>query len=131
MENFEAAIEAGKLTGKPVQPEIMIPLVSTVRELNVLSEAIKAVAKAVQAEHGAMVPFTIGVMIETPRACLRAAASSMRSFGKPCSTAFVHRCALLMRARAFRRRSSTGTCCTAPITSWWNPLESLSPIRLN
>ena len=69
---FEAAIEAGRATGAPVRPEIMIPLVSTVRELEVLSESIEAVADAVHAEHGGMVDFTIGVMIETPRACLRA-----------------------------------------------------------
>ena len=69
---FEAAIEAGRITGAPVQPEIMIPLVSAVRELEVLSEAIETVADAVHAEQGEMVDFTIGVMIETPRACLRA-----------------------------------------------------------
>ena len=50
----------------------MIPLVSAVRELEVLSEAIETVADAVHAEQGEMVDFTIGVMIETPRACLRA-----------------------------------------------------------
>ena len=69
---FEAAIEAGRATGSPVRPEIMIPLVSAVRELEVLSAAIDAVADAVHAEQGVMVEFTVGVMVETPRACLRA-----------------------------------------------------------
>ncbi len=69
---FEAAIEAGRATGSPVRPEIMIPLVSAVRELEVLSAAIGAVAEAVDAEQGVMVEFTVGVMVETPRACLRA-----------------------------------------------------------
>ena len=69
---FEAAIEAGRSTGSPVHPEIMIPLVSAVRELDLLSEVINTVADAVYAEQGGMVQFTIGVMIETPRACLRA-----------------------------------------------------------
>jgi pyruvate,orthophosphate dikinase len=69
---FEAAIEAGGATGSPVRPEIMIPLVSAVRELEVLSASIEAVADAVRAERGCMVEFTVGVMIETPRACLRA-----------------------------------------------------------
>ena len=69
---FEAAIEAGERTGRPVQPEIMIPLVSAVKELAVLHEVINTVADAVYAERGGMVGFTIGVMIETPRACLRA-----------------------------------------------------------
>ncbi|MEM6420959.1 MAG: pyruvate, phosphate dikinase [Pseudomonadota bacterium] len=70
---FEAALEAGDRTGQPVRPEIMIPLVSAVRELSVLRERIEAVAEAVRAEFGRMVDYTIGVMIETPRACLRAA----------------------------------------------------------
>ena len=82
---FEAAIEAGRATGAPVRPEIMIPLVSAVRELEVLSERIETVADAVHAEQGAMVDFTIGVMIETPRACLRAgdiaATAGFLSFG--------------------------------------------------
>ena len=69
---FEAAIEAGRATGSPVRPEIMIPLVSAVRELEVLSAVIDRVAAAVREEHGAMVEYTVGVMVETPRACLRA-----------------------------------------------------------
>jgi pyruvate,orthophosphate dikinase len=69
---FEAAIEAGRATGRPVRPEIMIPLVSAVRELDVLSAVIGKVARSVEAEQGVMVEFTVGVMVETPRACLRA-----------------------------------------------------------
>lgn len=69
---FEAAIVAGRRTGSPVQPEIMIPLVSAVKELVLLRAAIDAVADAVHAEQGEMVRFSVGVMIETPRACLRA-----------------------------------------------------------
>ncbi len=69
---FEAAIEAGRVTGSPVRPEIMIPLVSAVRELEVLSATIDRVAEAVREEQGAMVEYTVGVMMETPRACLRA-----------------------------------------------------------
>jgi len=69
---FEAACEAGRATGHPVRPEIMIPLVSAVRELEVLRERIDAVAASIAAERGEMVSYTVGVMIETPRACLRA-----------------------------------------------------------
>ena len=69
---FEAALIAGNKTGAPVRPEIMLPLISAVRELEVLTVQINAVAKEVQAEHGDLVDYTIGVMIETPRACLRA-----------------------------------------------------------
>ena len=69
---FEAACEAGRRTGQPVRPEIMIPLISAVRELEVLRSRIDAVAAEVRAERGEMVDYRVGVMIETPRACLRA-----------------------------------------------------------
>jgi pyruvate,orthophosphate dikinase len=70
---FEAACEAGRRTGQPVRPEIMIPLVSAVRELELLKLHIEAVAAEVRAERGEMVDYHVGVMIETPRAALRAA----------------------------------------------------------
>ncbi|MEO0822908.1 MAG: putative PEP-binding protein [Pseudomonadota bacterium] len=69
---LEAAIEAAAATGKPVVPEIMIPLVSAVRELELLRERIDAVAEALRSERAAMVDYRVGVMLETPRACLRA-----------------------------------------------------------
>ncbi len=69
---IEAAIEAGKRTGQPVVPEIMIPLVATKRELDMLKAAIDRTAKAVMAETGAKIDYTVGTMIELPRACLRA-----------------------------------------------------------
>ncbi len=62
---FEAAADAGT-GGARVRPEIMIPLVSTLREFEVVRERIDAVA----ARHA--VDYQVGVMIETPRACLRA-----------------------------------------------------------
>jgi len=69
---FEAACEAAKSTGQPVRPEIMIPLVSAVRELDVLKRHIESVASEVRTERGEMVDYHVGVMIETPRAALRA-----------------------------------------------------------
>jgi pyruvate,orthophosphate dikinase len=73
---FEAACEAAVHTCQPVRPEIMIPLVSAVRELELLKRHIDAVAAEVraevEAEHGEMVDYHVGVMIETPRAALRA-----------------------------------------------------------
>jgi pyruvate,orthophosphate dikinase len=69
---FEAACEAARSTGQPVRPEIMIPLVSAVRELELLKRHIAAVAAEVRAERGEMVDYHVGVMIETPRAALRA-----------------------------------------------------------
>ncbi|HUF86833.1 MAG TPA: pyruvate, phosphate dikinase [Thermohalobaculum sp.] len=82
---FEAACEAARSTGQPVRPEIMIPLVSAVRELEVLRRQIDAVAGGVRAERGEMVEYHVGAMIETPRACLRAGeiagAADFISFG--------------------------------------------------
>ena len=69
---FEAALASGRVTGQPVRPEIMVPLVSAVRELQVIASAIYGVAEDVRGAAGDMVEYTIGVMIETPRACLRA-----------------------------------------------------------
>ncbi|MGD1924983.1 MAG: pyruvate, phosphate dikinase [Paracoccaceae bacterium] len=70
---FEAARAAARVTGAPVMPEIMIPLISAVRELEVLTAKIGEVAAEVAAEHSDEITYTVGVMIETPRACLRAA----------------------------------------------------------
>ncbi|MEM9138938.1 MAG: pyruvate, phosphate dikinase [Pseudomonadota bacterium] len=69
---FEAAILAEDETGEPVYPEIMIPLVSAVREMDVLTQSIADVAKAVFADRARSIDYHAGVMIETPRACLRA-----------------------------------------------------------
>ncbi|MCH8950811.1 MAG: pyruvate, phosphate dikinase [Proteobacteria bacterium] len=69
---FEAACEVAARSGQPVRPEIMIPLVSAVRELELLKRHIEAVAAEVRAERGEMVEYHVGVMIETPRAALRA-----------------------------------------------------------
>jgi pyruvate,orthophosphate dikinase len=54
------------------QPEIMIPLASTVAELRSVHAELKPVAEAVQKEMGAKVPYKFGTMIEIPRAALTA-----------------------------------------------------------
>ncbi len=69
---FEAAIIAGQQTGEPVIPEIMIPLVSANRELEMLAATVERVAEQVRAETGADLTYHIGAMVETPRAALRA-----------------------------------------------------------
>jgi pyruvate,orthophosphate dikinase len=69
---FEAAIEAGRRTGKPVIPEVMIPLVAWRREFDLLAAVIRKTAAAVEAEKGAALAYQIGTMIELPRAALRA-----------------------------------------------------------
>ncbi len=69
---FEAAIEAGAKTGKPVVPEIMVPLVGLRAELVYVKERIDTVAHAVMAEAGTQVDYLVGTMIELPRAAVRA-----------------------------------------------------------
>ena len=68
---FEATIEASE-KGAPVVPEIMIPLVSAKREVELVKTSIDAVAAAVRTERGTDFNFRFGVMVETPRAALRA-----------------------------------------------------------
>jgi pyruvate,orthophosphate dikinase len=68
---FEAACQ---LTGqrRQVAPEIMVPLVSTSEELRRQREVIEEVAREVMGEHGMTIDYTIGTMIELPRAALTA-----------------------------------------------------------
>ena len=49
---FEAAVEAGKRTGKPVVPEVMVPLIATKAELDIVKARIDAMAEAVTKETG-------------------------------------------------------------------------------
>ncbi|WP_436397767.1 putative PEP-binding protein [Roseobacter sp. S98] len=69
---FEAALDASE-DGAPVVPEIMIPLVSAKREVELVKVAIDAVAAAVRSERDCDFDFRLGVMVETPRAALRTA----------------------------------------------------------
>jgi pyruvate,orthophosphate dikinase len=81
---FEAAVEVNA-TGAEIVPEIMIPLVSANREVELIKEAVRKVAKQVERESGTSLNYHIGVMVETPRAALRAgdlaASSAFLSFG--------------------------------------------------
>jgi pyruvate,orthophosphate dikinase len=69
---FEGAVEAQKKTGAPVTAEIMVPLVFSKRELDLVKARIVAMAEAVSAETGVTIPYQVGTMIELPRAALRA-----------------------------------------------------------
>ncbi len=69
---FEAAVLAAKNTGKPVIPEVMVPLVMTKPELDLVKERIVAMAEAVGRESGHPLEYQVGTMIELPRAALRA-----------------------------------------------------------
>jgi pyruvate,orthophosphate dikinase len=68
---FEAACEV-QGEGVEVKPEIMVPLVSTAEELRNQAELIHEVARQVTGEHGMNVAYTVGTMIELPRAALTA-----------------------------------------------------------
>jgi pyruvate,orthophosphate dikinase len=70
---FEAAVEAAKRTGKSVVPEVMVPLIATKAELDLVKASIDAMAQAVARESGRSVKYQVGTMIELPRASLRAA----------------------------------------------------------
>jgi pyruvate,orthophosphate dikinase len=70
---FEAAVEAAKRSGKPVAPEIMVPLIASKAELDLVKSHIDAVAQAVMRETGAEIAYQVGTMIELPRAVLLAA----------------------------------------------------------
>ncbi|MGB1234484.1 MAG: putative PEP-binding protein [Planktomarina sp.] len=65
---FEAALQAGH----DVWPEIMIPLVSANREVEIVKTRIDATAAAVRVEAGRDFDYSVGVMVETPRAALKA-----------------------------------------------------------
>ena len=69
---FEGAIAVAKDSGTAPIPEIMIPLVGIRRELDLTRAQVERVAKAVFAETGTTIEYTIGTMIELPRAALTA-----------------------------------------------------------
>jgi len=68
---LRAALAAESETGVPSRPEIMVPLVSAQREMEILRKVIDKAAARVAAEAGRGVAFKVGAMIETPRAALR------------------------------------------------------------
>jgi pyruvate,orthophosphate dikinase len=69
---FEAAVEAGKRTGKPVGLEVMVPLIATRAEFDITKARIDATAQSVMKETGVKLSYQTGTMIELPRACLLA-----------------------------------------------------------
>ena len=81
---LEAACELRKL-GVKAMPEIMLPLIGERKEFDILAGEIRAVAAEVFKERGVKVPFTVGTMIEVPRACVTAdqigAVAEFFSFG--------------------------------------------------
>ncbi len=69
---FEALAECKKKKIKLVIPEIMIPLVSTAAEIQILRKLVDETAKKIQKKHSLKIKYYVGTMIELPRAALRA-----------------------------------------------------------
>ena len=69
---FEAALEVSAASGEEIAPEIMVPLVSLAAELEAVAATIERAARLVEEERGQRPSYTIGTMIELPRAAIRA-----------------------------------------------------------
>lgn len=82
---FEAACDVAASSGEAPIPEVMIPLVATKRELELMKAVVDKAAKDVFAEKGRTIEYLVGTMIELPRAALRAGdiakAAEFFSFG--------------------------------------------------
>lgn len=82
---FEAACAVAEKSGAAPVPEVMIPLVATRRELELMKAVVDRAAQAVFAERGRTIDYLVGTMIELPRAALRAGeiaeAGAFFSFG--------------------------------------------------
>jgi len=69
---FEAAVEVAEKSGAAPIPEVMIPLVATRRELELMKIVVDKAAQAVFADKGRTIEYLVGTMIELPRAALMA-----------------------------------------------------------
>ncbi|MEI8395270.1 MAG: pyruvate, phosphate dikinase [Rhodospirillaceae bacterium] len=69
---FLAAVEVTAAGGKPIKPEVMVPLVGMHKELEILKELIDQVAAEIRQSSGVTLEYQVGTMIELPRAALQA-----------------------------------------------------------
>ncbi|EIZ77501.1 pyruvate,orthophosphate dikinase [Novosphingobium sp. Rr 2-17] len=69
---FEAACDVAERLGDAPVPEVMIPLVATKKELQILKKLVDEIATKVFAEKGRTLDYMVGTMIELPRAALMA-----------------------------------------------------------
>ena len=69
---FEAAVKVARKTRKKPRPEIMIPLVGTLKELALQAAVVREAAEEVFTRKKSRIPYLIGTMIELPRAALTA-----------------------------------------------------------
>ncbi|MFR1632930.1 MAG: putative PEP-binding protein, partial [Oscillospiraceae bacterium] len=82
---IEAALNVKKSKGYDIVPEIMIPLVGELKELEFVKNVVDATAKKVMEERGEKINYLVGTMIEVPRAAITASeiakAAQFFSFG--------------------------------------------------
>ncbi|HUA54112.1 MAG TPA: pyruvate, phosphate dikinase [Candidatus Sulfotelmatobacter sp.] len=69
---FEAVVEVQRERGETVKPEIMIPLIATKKEFDILKDLVVTVASEVALGSGVTFDYLVGTMIELPRAALAA-----------------------------------------------------------
>ena len=69
---FEALVECKKRKYKSIVPEIMIPLVSTEAEIEIMKNLVVRVSEKIQKENKIKLDYLVGTMIELPRAALKA-----------------------------------------------------------
>jgi pyruvate,orthophosphate dikinase len=67
---FEAAVEVQRRKQTTVKPEVMVPLIASKAEFDLVKAVIDAMAQAVETETGAALDYDVGTMIELPRAAL-------------------------------------------------------------
>ena len=82
---IEAALNVKKSKGYDIVPEIMIPLVGELKELEFVKNVVDTTAKKVMEERGEKINYLVGTMIEVPRAAITASeiakAAQFFSFG--------------------------------------------------
>ncbi|MDA7552267.1 pyruvate, phosphate dikinase, partial [Candidatus Pelagibacter sp.] len=69
---FEALVECKNKKYKSIIPEIMIPLVSTEAEINIMKNLVVRIAEKIQKDNKVKINYLVGTMIELPRAALKA-----------------------------------------------------------
>ena len=69
---FEAALDVGAELNQTIEPEVMLPLIATRKEFDILREKVDGVADQLAEERGQRPAYLVGTMIELPRAALRA-----------------------------------------------------------
>ena len=70
---FEASVQMKQEFNQIVTPEIMVPLITSKSELQIIKDVIDLVAIEISKKSGIKLNYTVGTMIELPRAALRSA----------------------------------------------------------